>query len=117
LSDRVSLAATPRRGGSLWTIAFSATFKGTNCTPGIAMRDVQRGTIAAPSRAETRLTIVCFSSATSAILGGDLSGLTKDTISMPWYSTAEIDVLGDDPGPTLFHCHHEDHMDEGFASS
>jgi FtsP/CotA-like multicopper oxidase with cupredoxin domain len=43
------------------------------------------------------------------------SGVMKDTISMPRYSTAEIDFLADDPGNTLFHCHHQDHMDEGFA--
>ncbi len=35
--------------------------------------------------------------------------------TMPRYSTAEIDFLADDPGPTFFHCHHQDHMDEGFA--
>ena len=44
-----------------------------------------------------------------------MSGLMKDTISMPRYSTAEIEVVGNDPGPTFFHCHHQDHMDEGFA--
>ena len=44
-----------------------------------------------------------------------MSGLMKDTLSMPRYSTAEIDFLADDPGPTFFHCHHQDHMDEGFA--
>jgi FtsP/CotA-like multicopper oxidase with cupredoxin domain len=44
-----------------------------------------------------------------------MSGLMKDTISMPRFSTAEIDFLADDPGPTFFHCHHQDHMDEGFA--
>lgn len=43
------------------------------------------------------------------------SGVMKDTISMPRYSTAEIDFVADDPGDTLFHCHHQDHMDEGFA--
>jgi FtsP/CotA-like multicopper oxidase with cupredoxin domain len=43
------------------------------------------------------------------------SGLMKDTISMPRYSTAEIDFVASDPGNTLFHCHHQDHMDEGFA--
>jgi hypothetical protein len=37
------------------------------------------------------------------------------TISLPRYSTAEIDMLADDPGATFFHCHHQDHMDEGFA--
>lgn len=44
-----------------------------------------------------------------------ISGLMKDTLYMPRYSTAEIDFLADDPGNTLFHCHHQDHMDEGFA--
>ena len=43
------------------------------------------------------------------------SGVIKDTISMPRYSTAEVDFVADDPGPTFFHCHHQDHMDEGFA--
>jgi FtsP/CotA-like multicopper oxidase with cupredoxin domain len=44
-----------------------------------------------------------------------ISGLMKDTLSMPRYSTAEIDLVAYDPGATLFHCHHQDHMDEGFA--
>jgi FtsP/CotA-like multicopper oxidase with cupredoxin domain len=43
------------------------------------------------------------------------SGILKDTISMPRYSRAEIDFIADNPGNTLFHCHHQDHMDEGFA--
>jgi FtsP/CotA-like multicopper oxidase with cupredoxin domain len=43
------------------------------------------------------------------------SGVMKDTISMPRYSTAEIDFVANVPGDTLFHCHHQDHMDEGFA--
>jgi FtsP/CotA-like multicopper oxidase with cupredoxin domain len=44
-----------------------------------------------------------------------ISGLMKDTLSLPRFSTAEINFLADDPGPTFFHCHHQDHMDEGFA--
>ena len=43
------------------------------------------------------------------------SGVIKDTISLPRYSTAEVDFVADDPGATFFHCHHQDHMDEGFA--
>jgi FtsP/CotA-like multicopper oxidase with cupredoxin domain len=39
----------------------------------------------------------------------------KDTISMPRVTTAEIDFVADDPGNTCFHCHPQDHMDEGFA--
>ena len=43
------------------------------------------------------------------------SGIVKDTIHMPRFSTAEIEFVADHPGATLFHCHHQDHMDEGFA--
>ncbi len=43
------------------------------------------------------------------------SGVIKDTISLPRFSTAEVDFIADDPGVTFFHCHHQDHMDEGFA--
>jgi len=38
----------------------------------------------------------------------------KDTLNMVRFTTAEIDFVADDPGPTLFHCHHQDHQDEGF---
>jgi FtsP/CotA-like multicopper oxidase with cupredoxin domain len=47
--------------------------------------------------------------------GAAISGLMKDTLSLARYSTAEIDFIANDPGPTFFHCHHQDHMDEGFA--
>ncbi|HET6609731.1 MAG TPA: multicopper oxidase family protein [Rhodopila sp.] len=43
------------------------------------------------------------------------SGLMKDTISMPGFTTAEVDFVADNPGKTMFHCHHQDHLDEGFA--
>ena len=38
----------------------------------------------------------------------------KDTVNMTRFSTVEIDFIADDPGPTLLHCHHQDHQDEGF---
>jgi FtsP/CotA-like multicopper oxidase with cupredoxin domain len=44
-----------------------------------------------------------------------ISGLMKDTLSLSRFSTAEINFTANDPGPTFFHCHHQDHMDEGFA--
>jgi FtsP/CotA-like multicopper oxidase with cupredoxin domain len=44
-----------------------------------------------------------------------VSGLLNDTISMPRFTQAEIDFVANNPGPSLFHCHHQDHMDEGFA--
>jgi len=34
--------------------------------------------------------------------------------SLTRFSTVEIDFIADDPGPSLLHCHHQDHQDEGF---
>jgi FtsP/CotA-like multicopper oxidase with cupredoxin domain len=45
--------------------------------------------------------------------GKPTSGVMKDTLNMPRYTTAEVDFVANNPGPTLFHCHHQDHMDEG----
>jgi FtsP/CotA-like multicopper oxidase with cupredoxin domain len=42
------------------------------------------------------------------------AGVIKDTVNMTRFSTVEIDFTADNPGPTLFHCHHQDHQDQGF---
>jgi FtsP/CotA-like multicopper oxidase with cupredoxin domain len=42
------------------------------------------------------------------------AGVLKDTVNMTRFSTVEIDFIADDPGPSLLHCHHQDHQDEGF---
>jgi FtsP/CotA-like multicopper oxidase with cupredoxin domain len=47
------------------------------------------------------------------IAGAALSGLLKDVLVVPANSTADIDFTADDPGPTLFHCHMQSHMDFG----
>jgi FtsP/CotA-like multicopper oxidase with cupredoxin domain len=47
------------------------------------------------------------------INGKPTSGVMKDTVNMVRYTTATVDFVADKPGATLFHCHHQDHMDEG----
>ena len=42
------------------------------------------------------------------------AGVKTDTINMTRYSTVEIVFVADDPGPSLLHCDHQDHQDEGF---
>jgi len=44
------------------------------------------------------------------------SGLMKDVVVVPAWKEAEIDVTADHPGPTLFHCHQQFHMDNGFMA-
>jgi FtsP/CotA-like multicopper oxidase with cupredoxin domain len=48
------------------------------------------------------------------IAGAPLSGLRKDVLIVPANSTADVDFTANNPGPTLFHCHNQTHMDFGF---
>jgi FtsP/CotA-like multicopper oxidase with cupredoxin domain len=49
-----------------------------------------------------------------SINGKPTSGLIKDVVNLTPYGTAEVDFIADNPGPTLFHCHQQLHMDGGF---
>jgi FtsP/CotA-like multicopper oxidase with cupredoxin domain len=43
-----------------------------------------------------------------------MAGIMKDVISVARKSTAAVDFVAGNPGPTLFHCHMQLHMDYGF---
>jgi FtsP/CotA-like multicopper oxidase with cupredoxin domain len=48
--------------------------------------------------------------------GNPLSGLQKDVLVVPANTTAAVDFTANNPGPTLFHCHNQVHMDLGFMT-
>jgi FtsP/CotA-like multicopper oxidase with cupredoxin domain len=54
----------------------------------------------------------------AAEFNGKRLELLRETIPslrhMTRFSSVEIDFIADDPGPSLLHCHHQDHQDEGF---
>jgi len=45
-----------------------------------------------------------------------MSGLMKDVVVVPAWKQVEIDVVADQPGLSLFHCHQQFHMDMGFMT-
>jgi FtsP/CotA-like multicopper oxidase with cupredoxin domain len=49
-------------------------------------------------------------------LGKPVSGVVKDVFALPGRRDAEIDFVADNPGPSLFHCHMQDHQDFGFMA-
>ena len=49
-------------------------------------------------------------------MGKPMSGLIKDVMALPGRHDAEIDFVADNPGPSLFHCHMQDHQDFGFMA-
>jgi FtsP/CotA-like multicopper oxidase with cupredoxin domain len=49
-----------------------------------------------------------------SIDGKPTGGVVKDVVSLRSYGSMEVDFVADNPGPTLFHCHQQLHMDRGF---
>jgi FtsP/CotA-like multicopper oxidase with cupredoxin domain len=43
-----------------------------------------------------------------------MAGIMKDTVRLPQYGVIDVDLVANQPGPTLFHCHQQLHMDFGF---
>jgi len=50
------------------------------------------------------------------INGRPSAGIKKDTVIVPAFGRATVDLVADHPGLTLFHCHIQQHMDFGFMA-
>jgi FtsP/CotA-like multicopper oxidase with cupredoxin domain len=48
--------------------------------------------------------------------GKPTGGIMKDTVIAPLYGRVTVDLVADQPGLTLFHCHIQQHMDFGFKA-
>jgi FtsP/CotA-like multicopper oxidase with cupredoxin domain len=48
--------------------------------------------------------------------GRATAGVIKDVVVVPARKQVEVDFTADSPGPTLFHCHQQLHMDNGFMA-
>jgi FtsP/CotA-like multicopper oxidase with cupredoxin domain len=44
------------------------------------------------------------------------SGVFKDVVMVPGWKQVEVDLIASNPGPSLFHCHQQLHMDRGFMT-
>jgi FtsP/CotA-like multicopper oxidase with cupredoxin domain len=52
-----------------------------------------------------------------ARIGGiPTAGVIKDVVMLGGFQELELDFVADNPGPTLFHCHQQLHMDFGFMA-
>jgi FtsP/CotA-like multicopper oxidase with cupredoxin domain len=48
--------------------------------------------------------------------GKPTAGIKKDTVIVPAFGRVAVDLVADQPGLTLFHCHIQQHMDFGFKA-
>jgi FtsP/CotA-like multicopper oxidase with cupredoxin domain len=49
-----------------------------------------------------------------SVRGTAMSGVHKDVVVVEAGTVVEADLIANNPGKTLFHCHQQDHMDSGF---
>jgi FtsP/CotA-like multicopper oxidase with cupredoxin domain len=50
------------------------------------------------------------------IAGKPTAGVMKDVVTVPAHKQVEVDLVAANPGPSLFHCHMQLHMDYGFMA-
>jgi FtsP/CotA-like multicopper oxidase with cupredoxin domain len=48
--------------------------------------------------------------------GKPTGGVMKDTVVVPAFGRVAVELVADQPGLTLFHCHIQQHMDFGFKA-
>jgi FtsP/CotA-like multicopper oxidase with cupredoxin domain len=50
------------------------------------------------------------------VSGKPTAGILKDTVIVPLYGRVSVDLVANQPGLSLFHCHIQQHMDFGFKA-
>ena len=50
------------------------------------------------------------------IAGRATAGVMKDVVMLGGFQDLELEFVANNPGPTLFHCHQQVHMDFGFMA-
>jgi FtsP/CotA-like multicopper oxidase with cupredoxin domain len=50
------------------------------------------------------------------LAGKPTAGVVKDTVAVPSRKQVEVQLVAGNPGPSLFHCHMQLHMDFGFMT-
>jgi FtsP/CotA-like multicopper oxidase with cupredoxin domain len=51
-----------------------------------------------------------------SVAGESTAGIFKDVVVVPHRKVVEVELLANNPGATLFHCHQQLHMDFGFMA-
>jgi FtsP/CotA-like multicopper oxidase with cupredoxin domain len=110
----VPIVVTPGNGGNLWAIN-GKSWPDTDdiyLRPGLRNRLIfdNRGDMDHPFHLH-RHTFELV-----RVAGKPVSGVYKDVVNVPANKTIEVDVMAANPGPSLFHCHQQFHMDFGFMA-
>ena len=111
---RVPVIIEPGQDGSLWAI----NGKSYPHTDDILLRPGVRNRLIFDNRTpmDHPVHLHRHTFEIARLAGKPFSGVFKDVVLVPARSTVEADVIANNPGPSLFHCHQQFHMDFGFMA-
>jgi FtsP/CotA-like multicopper oxidase with cupredoxin domain len=115
-AELVPLVFEQKFMGHNWVDAWKINGKSFPKTDPIRVRASQRYRLAFDNRSDEAHPIHLHrhSFELTKIEGVETSGVTKDVVVVNPRKQVEVDLVANNPGPTLFHCHQQMHMDYGF---
>jgi FtsP/CotA-like multicopper oxidase with cupredoxin domain len=105
------------RGFNLWTLNGEA-FSATSMQPAYTLREGGRYRLKLRNASDDihPLHLHRHSFELTRVGGRPTTGVMKDVVMLGGFQEIEFDFVADNPGPTLFHCHQQLHMDFGFMA-
>jgi len=116
--DRVPLVIEKKFAGSRWVDKWTINGKSFPKTDPIRVSANRRYRLVFDNRSDEGhpLHLHRHSFELTKIEGVDTSGIFKDVVVVKPKTQVEVDFMANNPGPTLFHCHQQMHMDYGFMA-
>jgi FtsP/CotA-like multicopper oxidase with cupredoxin domain len=111
---RIPIVIEPGQNGNLWAL----NGKSYPQTDRIRLREGARSRLIFDNRSmmDHPVHLHRHSFELVRLAGKPVSGIVKDVVLVPAHQTVEADVVANHPGPSLFHCHQQFHMDFGFMA-
>ena len=117
-SERVPLVFEKKFAGSHWMDEWTINGKRFPKTDPIRVRENQRYRLVFDNRSNEAHPVHLHRHTFELKKVGarETAGVLKDVVVVPANSQVEADLVANNPGLTLFHCHQQMHMDYGFMS-
>ncbi len=117
-AERVPLVIQKKFAGSRWVDNWTINGKMFPKTDPILVKAGQRYRLVFDNRSDEAHPVHLHRHTFEirSIAGVATSGVRKDVVVIPMMSKTEVDVVANNPGLTLFHCHQQMHMDYGFMT-
>ena len=117
-AERVPLVFRKKFAGSRWVDNWTINGKGFPKTDPILVQANRRYRLVFDNQSDEAHPVHLHrhSFELRRIAGVATSGIRKDVVVVPAMTQMEVDLIANNPGLTLFHCHQQMHMDYGFMT-